>query len=71
MLQSGEPVSGEIADSILRVPRQGEILYLEFVEKRIQLETLPFYDPIKKNSVKFFNDAFSRQESSKKQAVLI
>ena len=62
-LSSGEPFSDEIADSILSVLRQGRILYEEFVEKSIKLGTVLFHDLIKKNSVKFFNDAFSRQGS--------
>ena len=62
-LSSGEPFSDEITDSILFVLWQGRILYEEFVEKSIKLGTVPFHDPIKKNSVKFFNDAFSRQGS--------
>ena len=62
-MSSGEPFSDEITDSILFVLWQGRILYEEFVEKSIKLGTVPFHDPIKKNSVKFFNDAFSRQGS--------
>ena len=65
-LVSMRTVSDEITNSILSVQKEGRILYKEFPEKCIKLGTVPFHDPIKKNSVKFFNDDFSGQGSSKR-----
>lgn len=70
-LTSAKPFSDKISDSILSVLRQGRILYKEFVEKCIKLGTVRFHDPIKKNSVTFFNDVFSRQQKSKNQKAVL